>query len=213
MGIYRFKDYDLNLLVTLHVLLEERNVTRAAKRLGVTQSAASRSLARLREQLGDEILVRARGQMVPTPRAEAMEAPLKRVLHEIGVMLFTLEEIDPATLERSFRLGMSDYPMVPVLPALVERLAQEAPHVRFDVRPLPSDIDAPLVEGELDLVVCPRQPSTVGIVWSLLARDRFVTVCRAGHPRLEHAMDLEAYLRERHLMVAPDGETRVGPVD
>ena len=213
MGIHRFKDYDLNLLVTLHVLLEERNVTRAAKRLGVTQSAASRSLSRLREQLDDEVLVRARGQMVPTPRAEAMQAPLKRVLHELGVMLFTIEEIDPATLQRRFRLGMSDYPMVPVLPALVDRLAREAPKVSFAMRPLPTDIDAPLVEGELDLVVCPKQPSTAGIVWSLLARDRFVSICRVGHPRVRRSMDLDAFLRERHLLVAPDGETPLEHVD
>lgn len=205
MAIHKFKDYDLNLLVTLHVLLEERNVTRAARRLGVTQSAASRSLSRLRTQLGDELLVRSNGSMLLTPRAEAMRDPLKTMLFDVGGLLFAAEEVRPAELSRTFRIAATGYPLVPLLPALVRHLEADAPNVRVDALPVFDDLDSALVASEVDLVIGSKQPGAPGVVWSPLMSDRFVVVCRPDHPRLSTEPTLGQLLNERHVDVAPDG--------
>lgn len=213
MAIDRFQDYDLNLLVVLHVLLEERNVSGAAKRLGVAQSAASRSLARLRQQLGDELLVRTGRNMAPTPRAEAMKEPLRKLLLDTGTLLFTAREVDPATLTRTFRIASSDYPTVPLLPRLVAYLEERAPHVRIHSRPFRLDFDDDLTASEIDIVLTPKRDASAGIVWSPLLRDRFVTVGRRGHPRLADTLSLEDFLAERHVLVVPDDGSKTGAVD
>ena len=205
MGIDRFKDYDLNLLVVLHVLLEERSVSGAARRLGVAQSAASRSLARLREQLDDEVLVRTGRRMTPTPRAEAMKEPLRELLLGAGKLLFETREVEPATLTRTFRIGSSDYPTGLLLPRLVAHLEHAAPHVRIDLRPFRRTFDEELVGAELDLVVAPKRDATAGIVWSRLLRDRLVTVARQGHPRVEGPLTLARFMAERHVVAGPEG--------
>lgn len=213
MAIDRFQDYDLNLLVVLHVLLEERNVSGAAKRLGVAQSAASRSLGRLRQQLGDELLVRTGRRMALTPRAEAMKEPLRKLLLDTGTLLFTAREVDPRALTRTFRIASSDYPMVPFLPRLAAYLEERAPHVLIDARPFRLEFDEALTAGELDLVLTPKRDASAGIIWSPLMRDRFVTVARRGHPRLSDPLCLEDFLAERHVLVVPDGGSKVGAVD
>ena len=205
MAVDKFKDYDLNLLVTLHVLLEEQNVTRAARRLGVTQSAASRSLSRLRQQLGDDILVRSNGSMLPTSRALAMRDPLKSMLYETGLMLFSTDEVNPAELSRTFRIAATSYPLVPLLPALIGHLEAEAPNVRIHTVPFSDDLDAALVASEVDLVIGPKQVGAAGVVWSPLLKDEFVLACRPDHPRLSTTPTLDELLAERHVQVVPDG--------
>jgi DNA-binding transcriptional LysR family regulator len=108
--------FDLNLLVALDALLSERSVTRAAARIGVTQSAASHSLSRLRKLTGDELLVRSRDGMVPTIRAEAIKAPLRRALDELTGTLSSPRAFDPKTARVRVFIGTSDYAELVLLP-------------------------------------------------------------------------------------------------
>jgi DNA-binding transcriptional LysR family regulator len=125
--------FDLNLLVALDALLAERSVTRAAARLGLTQSAASHALARLRRLTGDELLGRGRDGMVPTLRAEAMRVPLRRALEEIVGTLSSPGAFDPKTARVRVFIGTSDYAELVLLPGVVARLAREAPGVELRV--------------------------------------------------------------------------------
>ena len=118
---------DLNLLAAFDALAEERNVTRAAARAGVTQSAMSHTLRRLRDLLGDPLLVRGGGGMVLTPRAEALRAPLRAALAELARVLDEPAQFDPATSTRGFRVVAPDLFDMLALPRLLPRLAAQAP--------------------------------------------------------------------------------------
>src|SRR5580692_6648214 len=125
--------FDLNLLVALDALLVEGSVTRAAARIGITQSAASHALSRLRRLTGDELLVRGRDGMVPTLRAEAMRAPLRRALEEIVGTLSAPRAFDPKTARVRVLIGTSDYGELVLLPGIMARLEREAPGVELRV--------------------------------------------------------------------------------
>ena len=125
------ENVDLNLLYALRSLLAEKHVTRAAARMELTQPAMSHALARLRAQLADPILVRARGGLQLTPRAAALVEPLERVLHRrpSSVCSPRSKDFDPATSTRRFRIAASDYVEIVLWPMLLERIGREAPHV------------------------------------------------------------------------------------
>src|ERR1700734_3123172 len=141
---------DLNLLVALDALLAERSVTRAAGRIGITQSAASHALARLRKLTGDELLVRGRGGMVPTVRAEAMGAPLRRALEEIEGTLSSPGAFNPQTARLRVFIGTSDYAELVLLPGIMARLVREAPGVELRVLTPGQDPASELAAGKLD---------------------------------------------------------------
>src|SRR5215217_4782976 len=120
---------DLNLLVALDALLAERHVTRAARRVGLTQSAMSRALSRLRELLDDPLLVRTPQGMRPTPRAQALGPPLRRTLEEVEALVTGRPVFEPARSRRAFTVAAPDYSQVVMLPAVLARMAREAPGV------------------------------------------------------------------------------------
>lgn len=194
---------DLNLLAALDVLLAERNVTRAAKRLGLTQSSTSHALQRLREALGDPLLVRAGRAMVPTPRAEALAAPLGRALAELRRVVQHEATFDPGTSTRTFTLACPDL-VVSFLPSLVASLAKEAPHVRLDVRMSAGvDIPAALAASAFDAVLAPASDeASPGLARRVLGRVTFCVLARRGHPVLSaRPWDLDAWLRYPHVVV------------
>ncbi|MEM9188593.1 MAG: LysR family transcriptional regulator [Myxococcota bacterium] len=203
MSIEKFRRFDLNLLLLLHVLLEERSVTASARRLGLSQGAVSRSLGRLRDQLEDDLLVRVGGAMVPTPRAEAMKAPLEQLLHGLGLLFEPEEEIHPETLAKEFAIGSDGYPFSMVLPMLVAKLQHTAPQVSLRVERLRRDSAQRLGVGELDLVVAPEFPALAGVVWTKVREERFCTVARSGHPRVQGPLTLDEFVRESHVTVSP----------
>lgn len=125
---------DLNLLVALDALLTERSVTRAAERVGLGQSAMSHCLARLREMFADELLVRAREGMRPTPRALALAEPVRTALAGIQATILQDRGFDPATAQRTFRIGMSDHQELALMPALLAHCREHAPGIRLQVR-------------------------------------------------------------------------------
>lgn len=195
---------DPGLLPVLDVLLQERNVSRAAQRLGRTQPAISHALARLREQLGDPLLVRVGQRFALTPRAEALREPLRALLAELTALLRPPPAFDPATAQRAFRLIATDYIAAVVLPPLIERLRSAAPGVDLVLRPPSADYAALLRDGEADLGFTVARPDEAGIRARKLFSDRFVCVLRSDHP-VGARLDLAAYLRLPHALVAPLG--------
>lgn len=216
MGIDHFRKYDLNLLITLYVLLEEMSVTRAAARLGLAQSATSRALGRLREQFDDELLIRAGAGMVLTPRAAALREPLGQLLDDLGEFLSIGRYVEPATLNYVFRIATADHPLQVLVPSLIKHLSSVAPGVRLEVSMVTANSEAQVISGELDLLICPRRNDSMGMVWSNLFVDRFVTVARVKHPRLSQISDLtiDMFASERHVVTNPDGPSKVpSPID
>lgn len=216
---------DLNLLVAFDALARECNVTRAAARVGLTQSAMSHALRRLRDLFDDPLLVRGRGGMVLTPRAEALATPLRSGLVTVHRALSQRPHFEPSTARRGFRMTSPDLFDALVLPSMLERIRADAPGVDLTVMPV-ANVGESLQTGELDVAVLPRfheadaTPTSPapGLVRRTLFRDRFACMLRADHPALVTAsgrrkkLSLSAYLKLSHAMVSPRG-VGIGPVD
>ena len=204
---------DLNLLVTLDVLLSEGNVTRAAKRLRLSPSAMSRALARLRETTGDPLLVRAGRGLVPTPRALELRARVSQLVRDTQSVLRPAEIPDLQHLVQTFTLRTSEGFAENFGPDLIARTSLEAPGVRLRfVQKLDKD-SAPLREGTIDLetgVIA----STMGpeLRTQALFRDRFVGVVRMGHSLSEGELSPAKYAIGRHIGISRQG-LEMGPID
>ncbi|MCB9522470.1 MAG: LysR family transcriptional regulator [Myxococcales bacterium] len=206
MSAIHFSKIDLNLLVALHALLDEGSVTRAAQRMGVTQSAMSRSLARLRALLDDPLLIRTRHGMRPSPRADALRAPLRRLVVDAAALVERRAEFNPAHSDHTFTLASSDHAHLALLPGLLARLAREAPGVNLFVRPDSRRTAEQLEDGVLDLAIGP--PGFLPwdhLQQQHLLRDDFTVVLRADHPDADR-MDLDRYCALSHALTAPLGE-------
>lgn len=197
-------DLDLNLLRILDALLLERSVGRAAARLGMTTSGASRALGRLRRHFGDDLLVRDGRRMRPTPRALELAPAVTSILEDIG-RLDTAGGFEPARDAWTVRIAGSDYFEHVVLPRLATTLATVAPAVRlFNVRT--SAVRTGLVEGRLDFAVGPRGSMDDPALRSRrLCADQLVAVLHEDHPLVDR-LTLDAYCAARHVLVAPGGE-------
>lgn len=203
---------DLSLLVVLLVLLEERSVTRAAKRLGRSQPAISRALARLRDQLDDPLFVREGSELRPTARAEALAEPIGRALAALDAEVLAPARFDPATDRRELRVVAADFAEAMLLPGPLAVLAQEAPGI--DVVLVASatgwSMAQTLREG-VHLALSPLSGEDAQVRSVAVGREDFVCLLRAGHPAAD-ALDLATYAALPHLLVAPGG-TPGGAVD
>jgi DNA-binding transcriptional LysR family regulator len=202
-----FRRIDLNLLVALDVLLDERNVTRAATRLGLSQPAVSRALARLRRVFADALLVEGRGGYVLSARAETIRPRLRSVLADVGALLAT-SGFDPATAGGRIRLMTPDLFAATLAPPLLARLAAEAPGVGLDVLPPEPALFEALENGAADAVVGLIDEAPAGVRRRSLHRDTYLALLRAGHPAAGAELTLERYLGLRHIVVSVTG---VGP--
>lgn len=206
---------DLNLLVALDALLAEESVTRAAKQVGLSQSAMSHTLRRLRELFGDPLLVRGSGGMKLTPRAQVLIGPVRRGLTELRSALNVETELDLATTRRTFVLGAMDYVQAGLLPRLWARISTAAPGVRIHVRSWAGTVGDLLEAGVMDVAIVPAPQPQPGLMRRELLKEGFVSAVRTGHPILERPapeLDLETYLGLEHILVNPGGEPR-GVVD
>jgi DNA-binding transcriptional LysR family regulator len=201
----RLAGIDLNLLTSLDAVLEAQSVTLAAKQLGVTQPAVSHALRRLRELLGDPLLVRTARGMRPTPRAIELRPAVRAALAAAEVVLQAAPPFDPATADRVFAISVIDQGAFQLLPKLAARLAEHAPRVRIDVRPIPSERFTDALAGELDLAIGVFRDRPAGVRDEPLWREEFVCVVRRGSAAARGAFDLQRYLSLRHLFVAPRG--------
>lgn len=201
----KMDDLDLNLLTALDALLEARSVTRAALRLRRSQPAVSRALGRLREQLGDPLLVRRGNAMTPTPRGQRLAGPLRQALAAVQQAVAPQEAFSPATSRRVFRLATADYGVATVVPALLTALARAAPLVELTVTALDGAVDAALETN--DLVLVPRRASAAGVVWTRLFREDFVLVARRGtFESGVKAVTLDQLCAHPHVFVGPSGQ-------
>ncbi len=194
---------DLNLLLTLDVLLAEGSVARAAARLQLSPSAMSRALARLRQATGDPLLVRAGRGLVPTPRALELRQRIGPLLEEAQAALRPAAEVDLQQLQRTFTLRSRDGFVENFGPALIARLQQQAPGVRIHFVPKLDRDSKPLREASIDLETAVIDADTSPELRTrALFRDRFVGVVRAGHPLSHAPVNLDAYLAGQHILVA-----------
>lgn len=198
---------DLNLIVALDALLAEKHVTRAASRLGITQSAASHALKRLRELLGDPLLVRGpSGAMLPTARGERLAPAIHAALGSLALALRE-PEFDPPTTKRTFHIGSADYAELVLVPKLVERLEKVAPNIDIWFHTYPGEGDDEIVSGKLDLLICPPRGHLrpAGCFEKLMFDETFTCVIRKGHPLARGKLTLDRYCEASHVMVAPRG--------
>lgn len=195
------QNHDLNLLVTLRALLETRSVSGAARELGLSPSAASHALSRLREAFGDPLLVRDGNAMVPTPRAQALAPSLARVLDEAKLLYRETPTFDPASSTREFTIGASDL-LAPLTPDLAATLRHEAPAMglAFVAEVPPSDTSA-FATGGIDLGLQANPAPRAGLRTRLLGQVEFVLVARPGHPFLSQP-SLEAWCNTGHVVVS-----------
>lgn len=204
---------DANALVSLDLLLTERSVTHAAKKQGVTQSAMSQTLRRLRDLFGDPLLVRAGAGMELTPRANSLREPLHRLLAELSRLLAEEPTFSPATSTRTVRIAATDYAAPLLLPQLCAKVSDTAPGVDLIVLGAASERPLePLRNGTIDVVLGMMPPNLPGIATELLWTERFVVLVRKGHPLTRARDRLARFAEARHLLVSPGGGTR-GRVD
>jgi DNA-binding transcriptional LysR family regulator len=198
---------DLNLLVALDALLEERNVTRAATRTGITQSAMSHALARLRLVFDDELLVRGTGAMLPTTRAEALILPIRRALDEVRRALAGPAVFDPKTATARVVVGTSDYGEIVLLPKVLARLQREAPGIDLHVVNY-EDAGTSLAQGTYDFAVTPLrgEHERPGLLARRLFSERFVCVVRKGHPLADKKLTVARFAAASHALIAPRGK-------
>ena len=197
---------DLSLLLALDAMLQEGSVTLAARRLGLSTPAASHALARIRERLGDPLLVRAGRSMTLTPRAEQLRPLVRSLVEEAARVLSAPGPFDPRALERTFTIFATDHALL-VLGAAIDRVARaEAPDVTL--RFLPSVVDdwTALRDGTADLSVCLPGFFPPEFRTRPLLTERFVCVVRREHPTVGRRLTLDAYLALDHIVVSPLGK-------
>lgn len=204
---------DLNLLVTLDVLLAEGSVARAARRLRLSPSAMSRALARLRETMGDPLLVRAGRGLVPTPRALELRERVNHLVQDAEAVLRPVETLDLKRLVRTFTLRTSEGFVESFGPDLILRVGAEAPGVQLRFVPKPDKDSASLRDGTVDLETGVVGKTTGPEVRAqALFRDRFIGAMRAGHPLGQGEMTPSRYAAGRHVLVARR-QLDKGPID
>lgn len=203
---------DLNLLVVLDTLLDERNVSRAATRLSLTQPTVSGMLHRLRAMFDDPLFVRAQRGILPTPRAQALAEPLKQWPADADALVRPAT-FNPKMTELTFTISVNDYLQYALIVPLVGVLRREAPNIRLAVKPVIADLSVALMRGDIDLavtipdVVPPEAHSCV------LYNERYIGVVRSEHPLAGVAVSLEDFCRFDHVLVSPTGGAFEGPTD
>lgn len=201
----RMDQFDLNLLVAFDALLTECSVTGAAQRMGLTQSAMSAALKRLREALGDDILVQQGKRMLPTPHALMLEPQIASALQTLRGVIASATQFDPTTSDRHFHIVASDYATAVLVSPLISRLQAVAPNLRFDVRlPEPTTILA-LNQGKLDLLLTPEGFVSAEHPKELLFTERHVVVGCSSNPLLHTPLTLEGFYAAGHIAVMIDG--------
>lgn len=203
----RFNHLDLNLLVALDVLLDEQNITRAAERLHMTQSATSGVLGRLRTFFEDELLVQVGRKMQPTPYALELAKPVREVLLTIRSSITTKQVFDPSTSKRHFRLLTSDYLISVVFARVIQRIHAIAPNVTFEMLSPSDNSGELLVRGEIDMMIVPERYKIEGHPSQLLFEEDHVCVACKDNTEVGDSLTLEQYMQMGHVSVG-FGRTR-----
>lgn len=203
--------YDLNLLPVLLVMMEERNVTRAAERLGITQPALSNALNRLRETLNDPLFIRERYGMRPTPKAEQLAQVVGAALSSIDKVILGQQDFDPLNATRLFTLAPNSYVEFIMMPAIVARLRSCAPGIRLRLTPFGNDVtETGVISGNTDMVLGRIVEPHDNLVVQHLMNEGLACVIRADHPLVGENLSAEQYEQLKHVNVLPPGRMRAG---
>ncbi len=195
---------DLNLLIYLDVLLREKNVTRAAEQLGVTQPAMSNILRRLRTLFNDPLLIRSSEGMTPTERALELQPRIREVLADLSQILEPRTEFRPYTSSRVFRIMTSDYAEATLVPRLAKAMRNEAPNVVLDFL-TPSDVSyRDMEQGKVDLAINRFNEIPQSFHQVLVWRDSFSCLLAANNSSIDH-FNLKSYLEAQHIWVSKTG--------
>lgn len=217
MNLQQLQRIDLNLLVCLYVLLDECNVTLAAKRLHLSQSAVSKNLSRLREQFNDPLFVRCSHGLQATSRARAIQPMLRSLLNDVALMTQP-DHFDPQTSNRQFHFSMveSAYPLL--LPQFLGHILEAAPSITLDTHAWGQETFEQLARGSIDFGITGKDLNPAdamltlmppkGIVYQELYRDQQCVLMRKNHPAASIPWTEENYLTLRHVQVKCDGSNK-----
>ena len=203
--------YDLNLLPIFVALMQERSVTRAAERLGMTQPALSNALSRLRTTFQDQLFIRERYGIQPTPVAVELAPVIAEALARLDDAVLGQQEFDPATAERLLTVAPNGYVELVLVPSLVARLRVVAPGITLRLIPYNNDLaETGVVSGTTALVLGRVINPPDSLVVQHLFDEGFACVVRAGHPDISSNITRDEFERLRHVNVVPPGRMRAG---
>ncbi|QRM46723.1 LysR substrate-binding domain-containing protein [Rhizobium sp. BG4] len=203
--------YDLNLMPVFLALMEERNVTRAAERLGITQPALSNALNRLRDTLRDPLFIRERYGMRPTQLAEEMAPVIRTALAQFDELILGQQEFDPEKASRLFTVAPNSYVEFVLMPEVVARLRERADGIKLRLIPFGSDLsETGAVSGTTEMVLGRITDPPDNMVVQHLMDDGLACVVRADHPEIGDSISKEDYERLKHVNVLPPGRLRAG---
>jgi DNA-binding transcriptional LysR family regulator len=196
-----FHKLDLNLLVALDTLLEERSVSRAADRLNLSQSAMSSALSRLRDYFGDELLIQVGRRMEPTALGLSLGPSVREILQRIRVTIQTRPTFDPGTAQRRFRIMTSDYLIEVLLADVVRELAKIAPGIQLQILPSNEISYGLFLKGDADLMIVPEDHTLPDHPRSLLFEDTFSCVVCSENTSVQEPLTMEKWLAMSHVVV------------
>lgn len=200
------RNIDLNLLLAFDAIFEEQNITRAAGRLNITQPAMSNSLNRLRDVLNDPLFVRTSHGMRPTPRARQLSGPIRNVLDQVRDILRDQWVFEYSTAEKTFKIAMSDYSEMILLPRLSSWLQHVAPGIDIEVVPLLEEtLPRDLQNNKIDLAIGFLPYLESGFYCQRVILERFVSVIRNDHPSIRSEVTMEEYVSYLHVAVGYRG--------
>ena len=203
--------YDLNLLPVFIALMDERSVTRAALRLGMTQPALSNALNRLRETLKDPLFIRERYGIKPTQFAQEIAPVIVETLARLDDVLVGRQHFDPATATRQFTVAANSYVEIVLLPSIIAKLGQRAPAVTLSMTPFGNDLaETGVVSGTTDMVLGRIIEPPDNLIIQHLMDDGLACVVRADHPQIGDSLSREQYEQLKHVNVVPPGRLRAG---
>jgi len=202
------RSVDLNLLPVFDAIMDAGQLSRAGEQLGMSQPALSAALQRLRTTLGDELFVRTRHGLTPTPRARELHPEIRAALDQLRHSLDPAEAFDPATSTRHFRLVGGDYGEMVVLPELLGRLRETAPAVVIQTLPTTDDNLASLAHAGADFATDALPPDDDRLEREILTRERLVVIARRDHPHLGRRLTRKRFLEAEHV-VLPERDRRL----
>lgn len=196
----RFKGLDLNLLVALDALISECHMTKAGERIHLSQSGMSSAVSRLRQYFDDELFILNGRELVPTPLAESLAEPVRRILNDMENSIINRPLFDPKTDNRCYRISASDLTVMVLLTKVISRLVHEAPNIRIELSTTDGfDI---LDKGDLDLVIVPRQFVLEGHPYEEIYQEGYKCICWEGNTAIGDKITFEDYQSVGHVVVS-----------
>jgi DNA-binding transcriptional LysR family regulator len=206
------RNLDLNLLLVLDALMDERNVTRAAERLRLSQPAVSAALNRLRAFFGDPLFVRMQRGILPTPRAVELAHAAKAVLGQIEGII-DARPFDPSHSEAVFRIGANDYAQLAVVVPLIRLLADVAPNIRLEIMALGQNLGEQLERQRVDFAITLFTEPPKGSRTAMLFRETYMCAARKDHPEIGNTLSLDQFCELPQVTVPSAGPRSTDPVD